>query len=121
MSIDAPSQGPGTNTGHGHVWKRPDRMIARCGGPGLCGRCKDDSEWWGSESDRVERLVVQNDLLRTELSAVRAESDRLGATLVSLLSEFGQDVHDDRLIDSWSATLTGAEMEKLRKWLRVPW
>lgn len=31
-----------TNTGHGHVWERPDGFRARCGGVGLCGECKAD-------------------------------------------------------------------------------
>lgn len=39
---------PGTNTGHGHVWERPDGVKARCGGPGLCKLCSKD------ESDRVK-------------------------------------------------------------------
>jgi hypothetical protein len=30
------------NTGHGHVWKRPDGARARCGGPGLCSQCSRD-------------------------------------------------------------------------------
>lgn len=32
----------GTNTGHGHVWERPDGMKARCGGVGLCKICQAD-------------------------------------------------------------------------------
>ncbi|HJR04376.1 MAG TPA: hypothetical protein VKA83_22230 [Methylomirabilota bacterium] len=34
--------GPGTNTGHGHVWPRPDGAKARCGGPGICRVCSAD-------------------------------------------------------------------------------
>lgn len=33
---------PGTNSGHGHVWKRPDGVRMRCGGPGLCAECARD-------------------------------------------------------------------------------
>lgn len=33
---------PGTNTGHGHVWPRPDGVKARCGGPRLCKKCMAD-------------------------------------------------------------------------------
>lgn len=33
---------PGTNSGHGHVWERPDGIKARCGGPGICKECLDD-------------------------------------------------------------------------------
>ena len=35
--------GPGTNTGHGRVWERPDGMMAKCGGPGLCRQCNWDA------------------------------------------------------------------------------
>jgi hypothetical protein len=30
------------NTGHGHVWARPDGMKARCGGPSICSECALD-------------------------------------------------------------------------------
>ena len=32
----------GGNTGHGHVWERPDGIKARCGGPGICAECSKD-------------------------------------------------------------------------------
>jgi hypothetical protein len=32
----------GTNSGHGHVWDRPDGMVTKCGGPGICIMCTDD-------------------------------------------------------------------------------
>ncbi|AZW14250.1 hypothetical protein CS344_20275 [Bordetella bronchiseptica] len=32
----------GTNSGHGHVWDRPDGLKARCGGPGFCSQCSRD-------------------------------------------------------------------------------
>jgi hypothetical protein len=42
------------NTGHGHVYPRPDGMKARCGGPALCSTCAADAArkavW-----DRVKR------------------------------------------------------------------
>lgn len=31
------------NSGHGHVFKRPDGMKARCGGPGFCDECSRDA------------------------------------------------------------------------------
>lgn len=43
---------PGTNTGHGHVWPRPDGLIARCGGPGICKQCALDQ----AECDRAKAL-----------------------------------------------------------------
>lgn len=30
------------NSGHGHVFKRPDGVVARCGGPFLCDQCAQD-------------------------------------------------------------------------------
>lgn len=30
------------NTGHGHVFPRPDGVKARCGGPGICSECARD-------------------------------------------------------------------------------
>jgi hypothetical protein len=35
---------PGTNSGHGWVWQRPDGVHARCGGPGMCRECREDKE-----------------------------------------------------------------------------
>lgn len=32
----------GTNSGHGHVWERPDGLKMRCGGPGMCEVCSAD-------------------------------------------------------------------------------
>lgn len=32
----------GQNQGHGHVWERPDKMTASCGGPGMCQQCSTD-------------------------------------------------------------------------------
>lgn len=40
--------GPGTNTGHGHVWKRPDGVVARCGGPAMCKECALDEARHGA-------------------------------------------------------------------------
>ena len=43
---------PGTNTGHGHVWKRPDGVRARCGGPGMCRSCAGDKADMEKASER---------------------------------------------------------------------
>lgn len=42
--------GPGTNTGHGHVWPRPDGMKMRCGGKVLCPACAQDFARFGAEA-----------------------------------------------------------------------
>ena len=41
-SLDAQG-GVGLNTGHGHVFPRPDGARARCGGPGMCSSCSTDA------------------------------------------------------------------------------
>ena len=33
---------PGTNSGHGHVYLRPDGVKVRCGGPTICPECAKD-------------------------------------------------------------------------------
>lgn len=33
----------GTNSGHGHVWPRPDGLRVRCSGPPLCAECQSDA------------------------------------------------------------------------------
>ena len=35
---------PGTNSGHGHVYRRPDGVKVRCGGPAICPECAHDCE-----------------------------------------------------------------------------
>ena len=42
--------GPRTNTGHGHVWERPDGVKAKCGGPGLCEECWVDLSTYGKDN-----------------------------------------------------------------------
>lgn len=50
--------GPGTNTGHGHVWSRPDGMRARCGGADMCRACMADAATLAGrvEGERVPAL-----------------------------------------------------------------
>lgn len=33
----------GTNSGHGHVWDRPDCFKAKCGGETKCRKCQTDA------------------------------------------------------------------------------
>lgn len=64
------TEGPGSNTGHGHVWPRPDRLLARCGGPPMCQGCAADQQRWGASGAPAteparEFKVVMNDLPMT--------------------------------------------------------
>lgn len=68
--------GPGTNTGHGHVWERPDGLKARCGGPGACAECVADAARWApsgvAAADEVSRL---RDMLRSTRDLFRQFAD----------------------------------------------
>ncbi len=59
---------PGTNTGHGHVWKRPDGVTARCGGPLMCKECALDAAAVASraENKRERQAREQRELERKE-------------------------------------------------------
>lgn len=46
---------PGTNTGHGHVWERPDGVKTRCGGPGICPECSADQV----DRDRAAKVAPE--------------------------------------------------------------
>lgn len=50
--------GPGTNTGHGHVWERPDGRYAKCFGPPECPVCQADAATLGGRirGERVPAL-----------------------------------------------------------------
>jgi hypothetical protein len=51
------------NSGHGHVWPRPDGLRARCGGPAICRKCALDL------SRRSEIEKGQQSLLTRSLAA----------------------------------------------------
>lgn len=57
-------EGPGTNTGHGHVWPRPDGYLARCGGPSTCVQCLADRERWAALSKKAPAKPVKTDKLK---------------------------------------------------------
>lgn len=43
------------NTGHGHVFPRPDGVKARCGGPVICQECARDA----AEKNRELTAMIQ--------------------------------------------------------------
>lgn len=60
---------PGTNTGHGHAWPRPDGAVYRCGGTHGCVQCRVDAalvtelaaaerDWWEVDIRADERAKV---------------------------------------------------------------
>lgn len=51
---------PDQNTGHGHVFKRPDGSRARCGGPRLCRLCRDDLARKGGPPPAIVPIETYN-------------------------------------------------------------
>jgi hypothetical protein len=65
--IRDPIYGPGTNSGHGHIWQRPDGIVARCGGPALCMECETDRRWFQEQTDKwLAALKYRNDRMIRE-------------------------------------------------------
>lgn len=75
----------GTNTGHGHVWERPDGLRYRCGGPSLCKECALDA----ASVDKMNKSAVA--LARNVLYMAEDGLD-IPQTLVDLAKEaLGKD------------------------------
>lgn len=71
----------GTNTGHGHVWGRPDGLMVRCGGPGVCELCTLDAAMFLPNPETILALEAEH-------SRLRAENERLRGALEDLVSWF---------------------------------
>lgn len=50
-----------TDHNHGHVFKRPDRATAKCGGPGICSTCARDQAQWDARIFGTGFLSVDAD------------------------------------------------------------
>jgi rubredoxin len=61
------------NTGHGHVWPRPDKRKARCGGPGLCPACSIDKVNFDRDS-HSETVLMATELLALREAETPAEA-----------------------------------------------
>lgn len=53
---------PGTNSGHGYAWPRPDGVKARCGGPAMCAECLADLQLAPSHLPSIETVVTERDI-----------------------------------------------------------
>lgn len=87
-SLDLPGA-PGQNTGHGHVFARPDGARARCGGPRLCQRCRVDAEYRDELAQRRADEVA-------ELRARVAQFETTGQALTAS-EQYGDDLRTTRV------------------------
>lgn len=72
---------PGTNTGHGHVWERPDGIKARCGGPGICPECSSDvaSKGWENRRKKASLKVERVDGYLTTVNRLEPDIHMIDA------------------------------------------
>ena len=94
-----PACGPGSNTGHGHVWERPDGTKARCMGPVGCRPCAMHLAEYGSIEDRLKR---EDRAQHTETRVFELEHKlaRLRKRAVELLLSAGiPETFAERLLD----------------------
>jgi hypothetical protein len=88
------TQGPGTNTGHGHVWERPDGMKARCGGTAICVECAKDHARWGKAlagAGAIPGILSKEDIPSTEYVEAPDDIRRCAELLVQLIVQEMRD------------------------------
>ncbi|MGE3301595.1 MAG: hypothetical protein AB7M12_00600 [Hyphomonadaceae bacterium] len=100
-----PIEGPGSNTGHGYVWERPDGVRARCGGTAICVACATDHARWSqalAKNAPIPGLMTTADAPATEFVDASPELQRAFDLVVKALiqdmarregSPFGHKAH----------------------------
>lgn len=82
-TLDQPGA-PGQNTGHGHVYPRPDGARARCGGPGLCRQCAADAARKNAPVDWPTRCKRAAEVARPEFPGTAQYLESLAEQLRSI-------------------------------------
>lgn len=67
------------NTGHGHVFPRPDGMKARCGGPAICKECAIDAARHAPKPEESDGFKLQ--LMGTDGARWAAEFNKVAVRL----------------------------------------
>ena len=104
--LQAPGDGPGTNTGHGHVWPRPDGYRMRCGGPAMCAVCREDAEAFPPPKGYASHPAI-------DATAISLRRGRLVAEAEAWISGRPADALDVDLITRLAAEITGPKVETL--------
>lgn len=84
---DALTNPENPNSGHGHVYVRPDRERARCGGPRMCRQCQGDLARKTAELDQA-----------AEPEPDFSDAERLGLAVVATLTEAQREAEQARAI-----------------------
>ena len=108
------SYGPGTNSGHGHVWPRPDGVKMRCGGPRICSACALDNAIYLDKSEGSAMPNVQTTRTTTlagtglgpTLAELRAFLDAATDWADTSTAQFTSSRGDQREGSSWRIELT---------------
>lgn len=71
-----------SNTGHGHVFPRPDGARARCGGPGMCPVCSADQVRKGIQEHDAEQRPSKDQLPDSKVTPEQeARATAMAATM----------------------------------------
>ena len=100
------------NTGHGHVYPRPDGAKARCGGPSICSECARDYARYTREKDAEANGETNRDkVLRGE--PVPLTTARLLELQKYAIDREGIDYDRGQMHWHWAAAIN--ELVELRK------
>lgn len=86
-----------SNTGHGHVYMRPDGFLAKCGGPGICTECAKDLALLmahdGYEPPTTDDLVDTIDAQAAEIAEAKGQIEHLDRRNNALRQSLGSMIH----------------------------
>lgn len=100
----------GTNSGHGHVWARPDGVRARCGGEALCAECRADMAL-------VKSIPAKRKVRKTPgLIGLERFVDNIGRYIET--GEIDTDAWNEA-VDNWCADLDDSAREGMKLLVRV--
>lgn len=88
-----------SNTGHGHVYMRPDGLLAKCGGPELCAECAKDlallMSTEGYEPPTTDDLIDTIDAQTAEIARLReALASQKGAAIKCMRETLDEETRE---------------------------
>lgn len=106
------------NTGHGHVFPRPDGVKARCGGPGICMECSleadqkklEDLGAFDKPSSKEQTGQMPPNMERAKQEWISRYKSKEGRAIARRAWERCQEEHDaivKPLVDAIEGVLSG--------------